>query len=85
MTRMPYDNTVSLPGKSPIAGLFSKGTTSSFWNTYKAFDVNIGYMSRISDSINAGIDYIYQWKSIAEPKPLKMQNNLIIASFLYEF
>jgi len=85
VTRMPYDNTVSLPGKSPIAGLFSKGTTSGSWANYKAFALNLGYRGKISDSINAGIDYVYQWKSIVQPKTLKMQNNLLLASFLYEF
>ncbi len=85
VTRMPYDNTVSLPGKSPIAGLFSKGTNFSSWANYQAFELGLGYKGRISDNINAGIDYVYQWKSIAQPKPLKMQNNLLLASFLYEF
>lgn len=85
VTRMPYDNTVSLPGKSPIEGLFSKGTVSSSWQNYKATDVSIGYKGRISESLKGGFDYIYQWKSIKEPKTLKMQNNVLLASFLYEF
>jgi hypothetical protein len=85
ITRMPYDNTVSLPDKSPIAGLFEKGTESGSWKNYKGANLTIGYKGKLSDNLNAGLDYVYQVKSIAEPKMLKMQNNIFLASFLYEF
>lgn len=79
ITRMPYHNTVSLPGESKMGGFFRQGTDFRMLNSFQQVEGSLGYHYRLRERLGIGTSYGMTWTHITKPLPLyALQHTLLL-------
>lgn len=84
LTRLPYDNTVSMPNKSVFKGFFDNAT----WTGPKSFlapTMSLSYNYQINSHWGAGLNYELGWYNIRQPQPMKATTQSLLANFYHQF
>jgi hypothetical protein len=84
LSRLPYDNTVSAPGKNPVQGFFR----NSQWASPEKFlapAMTLGYSYQINTRWGAGFNYELSWYNIQTPQTMKALGQSILANIYHQF
>jgi hypothetical protein len=84
VTRLPYDNTVSRPGRTVLGGFF-ENTEWSWPDKFIAPSASMGYNFQISDRWGAGLNYEFTWYNIKRPQTMKAVSHTFQGIFHHQF
>lgn len=83
LSRLPYDNTVSAPGKTQVQGFFR----NSSWVSPKTFfapTVGLRYNYQIDMHWGTGLNYELSWYGIRTPQQMKALSHSLLANFHHQ-
>jgi hypothetical protein len=84
VTRMPYSNVVSEPGRSEVATFFG-GTRWATLNGFFNPEIGVSYYFDLSRRVAFGSTYRYQYLRYAQPRMLRTADHTFHASIVYKF
>ncbi len=77
VTRLPYNNTISLPGKNVISGFFLTGTKFSSLRNVQGIDTGMNIRFKMGNSVMSTLNYKYDWIYVKNPRSLNMSINSV--------
>ena len=83
LARAPYDNTLSVPGKTMVGGFLSRGQ----WVgpvKYFAPAIGLGYNYQISQHWGAGLNYEVGWYSVSPAQSFRAVSQAFLANFYHQ-
>lgn len=84
VARLPYDNTVSMPGKTQLGGFLGRTRWAGI-SRFAAPAFSLGYNVQLNSSWGAGLNYDFGWHRIEQPRTMKAVSNSILANFYHQF
>ncbi|MBS1486069.1 MAG: hypothetical protein JST43_00665 [Bacteroidetes bacterium] len=84
LSRLPYDNTVSAPGKNQVQGFFRNSSWVGL-SKFLAPAMTIGYNYQLNTSWGTGLSYELGGYNIQTPQQMKMLSQSILANFHHQF
>lgn len=84
VSRLPYSNVVSEPGRSEVATFFG-GTRWATLNRYLNPELGVSYRVELSHRLAFGAGYRYNYLRYPEPRLIRTADHAVSASVLYKF
>jgi hypothetical protein len=84
VVRMPYHQSVSVPGESPVAGLVALGSTIQGPGRMQGVSADVGYRYRINHRVGVSARYRFAWLRNEVPRLLlRAEQQLLLGVEIY--
>lgn len=83
LARAPYDNTVSVPGKTMVGGFLSRADWAGP-RKYFAPAIGLGYNYQINPKWGAGLNYEFGWHAISPAQTFRAVSQAFLANFYHQ-
>lgn len=78
-TRLPYHQTVSMPGGTTVSGLFKQGSQWSSVDKHQQIRIQVGYKHHLGNHWQTGLQYEFAYLRNTTPRNLFVQQHTINA------